>query len=745
MCFVVKKIIMKNKLQDFLSTAKTKIEGEQYAGALQSLESALECNPDARLAIEIYFQTAFCKCGLEEYAEAAEYLETALSFAGNMPYSEKKHIYDLLRMVYAHKPDYVKLAELCRTLIRIEEDKAGLMSNLLDATAQLDTWSEIARVFDEFTDIALNTKALLRKIRCFTNLGRYKEAFEVSREYIERFGEDHHLCTDLMELSFRVGDSKSGGDYYNKAIALCDDPAWRLWIGGMFLTNDAYQGMVSDGEYPELVGNMRRSTEKLLVNTVFNNVPKPFRKLKLGYLSEDFKAHPVGYFLSPVMSNTISSHCHNFCFNLAQPKDEKDLVTEQFKSLADRFEEVFEQPDSYIEQLFSANRIDIAFDMMCHSGGNRILLFARRLAPVQISWIGFPVTSGVAAMDYVIVDKNTDPPGSEKYYTEKLLYIPESFLCHTLTSGIDAAPPAFTRNGYITFACFHNLKKVTDKTLYMWRLVLEKCGNSRLKIMGRMPEENDELREKFNERFKKIGMPMERVSISPSCAMKDYFAAYNDVDIMLDTYPFSGATTTFDALRMGRPIITLVGERHVTRVSYSLLKHVGLDDLAAFSEDEYVEKAVALANDHERLLGINADLPRRVDESPLTDQSAFRRNFEKIIRDVWVRYCFENRNGYYDYDADNPPELLEQVVNATIYIERKLDAGEDVESALAAEYHRAQKAFFNKLHLVTNDEGFVREYDKLVRMIGRRLDENDLRLAISAAKRYLNVFCNGEL
>ena len=737
---------MKHRLQDFLNTAKTKIDCGQYAKALQSLESALRCAREPRLKIEVYFHTAFCRYRLEEYAEAAENLEKALSFAGEMAYSGKKHIYDLLRAVYALKQDHVKLAELCRMLMSAEKDKTGLMDELLHAYAKSKKWNEIVQVLDEFPDIELAAKSLLCKIRSFSFVGRCNDALQVSREYIEKFGEDHYICANLMDIYFRINAGKKGFEYYGKAIARCDNPFWRLQIGGGLLVQDLYQGVISDGEYPDIVSDMRRSTEKLQVNTVFDNTPKPFRRIKLGYLSADLRVHPVGYFLTPVMSSTVSSHCFNFCFSLAQPNDEgDDPVTAQFKSLANMWEEVYERPDSYIEQLFLTNRIDIAFDMMCHSKDNRIQLHARRLAPVQISWIGFPVTTGLASMDYVIADKNTDPPGSEKYYTEKLLYMPESFLCHTVTSGLDAAPPAFTRNGYITFACFHNLQKITDKTLDMWRLILEKCENSRLKIMGRMPEENDESREIFNERLRKIGMPMERVSISPPCAFKDYFAAYNDVDIMLDTYPFSGATTTFEALGMGRPIITLVGERHVTRVSYSLLKHVELEDLAAFSEDEYVQKAVALAGDHERLIRINAELPRRVDDSPLVNQPAFRKNFEKIIRDVWARYCFENRKGYYDYSADNPPELLEQVVNATVYIERKLEAGEGIETVLAAEYHRAQRAFFNKLHLITNDEEFVREYEKLVRMIGRRLDENGLRLAISAAKRYLNVFCNGEL
>jgi hypothetical protein len=220
----------------------------------------------------------------------------------------------------------------------------------------------------------------------------------------------------------------------------------------------------------------------------------------------------------------------------------------------------------------------------------------------------------------------------------------------------------------------------------------------------------------------------------------DYFAAYNNVDIMLDTYPFSGATTTFDALRMGRPIITLVGERHVTRVSYSLLKHVGLDDLAAFSEDEYIEKAVALANDNARLCKINAELPRRVEASPLVNQPAFRKNFEKILRDVWVNYCFENRAEEYDYGADNPQELLEQAVNAAVYMERKLAAGEIITDALAAEYSRAQKAFWLKLSAGTNNKELAGVYVKFADEIERMIGEKNFATAVSMAKQNLNAF-----
>jgi predicted O-linked N-acetylglucosamine transferase (SPINDLY family) len=731
---------MNNRLLDCLKKAKGCMDGGEYSEALKVLESALVCASEPWLETEIYFQAAICKCEMEDYAGAVENLETALSLAGNATYEEKKHIYGLLLSAYMGKPDYIKLAELCKMLIGIEEeDKTSLALSMILAYGKAKKWHDLARFFDDFPDIDLDDEALLQKITCLMRVGRYEEAFQAADKYIGKSGEDHKICCMLMRLFCNTGDGARGFEYYKKAISLCDDPNWRLEAGGLLLFEDLYQNAVSNTEFPEIIRDMRRSTEKLQTNTVFANALKPFKKIKIGYLSADFRQHPVGYFLLPVMVSTVTSHCFNYCFNLTQHDDNRDPVTTQFKSLAHRWEEVYERPDSYIEQLFLTNSIDIAFDMMCYTDDNRMQLYAKRLAPVQISWIGLPVTTGVAAMDYVITDKDVDPPGSEKYYTEKLLYMPECFLCTTLTGNPHAVPPAFTRNGYITFACFHNTLKITDKTLHMWRGILDKSRDSRLKIMG-YHYAGEKALERLDQRLRKTGFPMERVSVLPHCDIKNYFAAYNDVDIMLDTYPFSGATTTFDALRMGRPIITLVGERHVSRVSYSLLKHVGLEDLAAFSEDEYVEKAVTLAGDHERLSKINAELPRQVENSPLTNQPAFRENFEKLIRDVWIDHCFTNRAEECDYRADSPQELLDQVVNATTHIKRKLDAGEAVDDVLAAEYYRVQKAFCEKLSLVTKNEEFVREYEKLVVMIGRGLGEKDLGPAILTARQHLSTF-----
>jgi len=738
---------MSRQIMDLLKVAKAQIDDGKFAEATEALESGLEYSPSAEIEAEIHFQAGFCRLKLEEYAEAAKSFNAALSTAEDWDYVDKKHIFELLRIAYKDQPDYYKLAALCRELLSHEDnekDKGTLVSSLLYACIKTDNWDEMAQAIDEFPDIDLGAKASLYKVICFTKMARIKEAYQASREYIEKFGEDHEICANLLLLSYVTRNGPAGVEYYKKAVKMIDDPGWLFMAGSKLLGQDLYQGAISDEEFPGIIEGIRQATEKLETNKVFHGTRKPFRKIRLGYLSADLGNHPVGYFLLSVMMATVTTHSFIKCYCLNIPSEEDSEVTKKFMTLANAWEEVYDKPDSYIEQSFLNDEIDIAFDMMCHSNNNRLQVYAKRVAPIQISWIGFPVTTGVAAMDYVIADKLVDPPGSEKYYTEKLLYMPDNFLCHILSGNPGVEPPAFVRNGYITFACFHNLVKVTDTTLRMWGRIMEKNETARLKIMGLLPK-SEELREMLDERFKKYGLPMERVSISPMCGMEKYFEAYNDADIMLDTYPFSGATTTFDALSMGRPIITLAGERHVSRVSYSLLVQVGLEDLAAFSEDEYVEKVLALANDRERLLEINKMLPERVKNSPLTDQEAFRKNYEKIIRDVWVSYCFENRLEEYNYSADNPPELLEQVVNATVYLERKIGLGEEISGQLADEYHKAQKAFYEKLPLVTKDENFINEYGKLVGLIERRLDGKNFKLPVLMAKRHLAVFCEGEL
>lgn len=739
---------MNSQLVELLRAAKSLIDAGEYIKASNTLASALACKPSTEIETEIYFQIALCEYKERNVLKAVKSLETALDIADSRDDTEKKHLYDLLRIVYKEQPNYQKLAELCRKLLSHTDDnndKQVLVSNLLYACLQSEKWDEMAKVLDAFPDVDLGAKALLYKVICFTRVSRIKEAFQASCEYTDKFGEDPDFCASLLLLHYSVGDAPEGLRYYKKAVAKADNPEWLLMVGSKLLAHDVYQGAISDREYPEIIDGMRQNSKRMRTNTVFQNVSKPFRKIRLGYLSSDLGAHPVGYFLLPVMATTVTSHSFIKCYSLMPPEEEDNPVTQQFMTLADSWGNVYEKPDSYIERMFLDDEIDIAFDMMCHTKNNRLQLFARRLAPVQISWIGFPVTSGVDAMDYVITDECVDPPGSEKYYTEKLLYMPENFLCHILSGSPQAGPPAFIKNGYITFACFHNLVKVTDITLRMWSRILENNKTAILNIMGRLPN-GVEGREMIDERFRKNGIPMERVSISPMCDMEQYFAAYNEVDIMLDTYPFSGATTTFDALRMGRPIITLVGERHVSRVSYSLLRHVGLEELAACSEERYVENAIALANDHERLLEINQTLPERIKKSPLTDQVAFRKNYEKIIRDAWVGYCFQNRTEEYDYSADTPPELLEQVMNATVYLERKIDLGEEIGTHLAKEYYKAQKAFYEKLCLVTDDESFIREYRKLIELISHRQGgKKNFRLPISIAKRNLAVFCDGEL
>ena len=733
------------KLLKLLETAKSRMESGEYDAALTAFSGALCCNPNRELKTEIHYQAALCRDQLKEYVRAINDIDTALETAAELDYAGKKHIYELLWTICRKTLDHERLEDLLRLFQKHGEDVKDILVDILHVYQSLNKWNAMAGLLNEFRDVTLDAVCLQRKILCMQNVYRIEEAFLAVREYIDRFGEDKEIFSLLMTLCFHTNDAGRGFEYYKKSVVLNDDPEWRIMVNSLLLGTDLYHGAISDIEFPSIIADMKRDNERLSSGRKFENTLRPFRKIRLGYLSANLTKHPVGFFLLPVMVNTVTDHSFIKCYSMTAPEKIDGTVTPKFMKVANEWADVFGLSDDDVERMFLNDKIDIAFEMMCHTEGNRLQLYARRLAPVQISWIGFPVTTAISAMDYVIVDPCTNPPGAEKYYTEKLLYMPDHYLCHVLEDGPVAKPPAFTRNGYITFACFHNFQKITDRTLGMWRLILDRTENTALKIMGKLPEEKAG-RDMIEERFRKNGMPMDRISMLPHGKIDDYFAAYNDVDIMLDTYPFNGATTTFDALKMGRPIITLAGERHVTRVGYSILKKIGFEDLVAFTEDEYVEKAVALATDRDRLLVICRELPGRLINSPLVDQHTFRKNYEVLTRDAWVAHC-ASIHAYYDYNTDGLPELLEQVVNATVYFVRKLEAGIKPTGALLNEYHSVQKAFYEKLKPVIADENFMHGYGRLVELVGlarRGRDIETLKSALATVGQYLGALKRNE-
>ncbi|MFZ5908197.1 MAG: tetratricopeptide repeat protein [Nitrospirota bacterium] len=362
------------------------------------------------------------------------------------------------------------------------------------------------------------------------------------------------------------------------------------------------------------------------------------RRLRIGYVSPDLRKHSVTYFFEPVLTAHDKNRFEVFCYSLVPVEDE---VTGRLSLYADHWQNLSGISDEEAAESIRREGIDILIDLAGHTANNRILLFARKPAPVQASWIGYPATTGLSAMDYKIVDAYTDPPGmTEHLYTEKLIRMPGCFLCYLpeRESPTVNALPALSA-GHTTFGSFNNFTKMTPEVMRLWAKILHALPGSRL-ILKSKSLSSEPVREFVSDLFTREGIAPERIVCrgweESTCS---HLALYNEIDIALDTFPYNGTTTTCEALWMGVPVVTLSGFHHTARVGTSLLINAGIRELAAASEEEYVATAVALAKDRLRLCYLRKNLRDMMHQSPLMDAGRFTGALEIHYRTIWENWC----------------------------------------------------------------------------------------------------------
>ena len=362
---------------------------------------------------------------------------------------------------------------------------------------------------------------------------------------------------------------------------------------------------------------------------------KPDRRLRVGYVSGDFRAHSVSLFIEPVLEFHDRRTFEVFCYADAVAPDE---VTSRLKALADHWVVLTGRSDQSAAERIRQDGIDILVDLAGHTGANRLLTFARGPAPVQVTWLGYPNTTGMTAMDYRISDALADPPGmTERYYAETLARMPDSLWCYRPDGNAPPVGPLpALENGHVTFGSLNNFAKVTPWTRALWAKLLAAVPESRLTIVG-VPA--GETRVRIAGEFASQGVDPRRVTMLPRVTRKEFFQCHHLVDIALDPYPFQGGTTTCETLWMGVPVVTLAGRKFSARAGVSLLTNAGLAELIASTPDEYIAIAATLAGDAPRLAGLRRGLRQRMVNSPLTDERRFTANLEALYRGMWQQWC----------------------------------------------------------------------------------------------------------
>ena len=471
----------------------------------------------------------------------------------------------------------------------------------------------------------------------------YRRALALDADFVESL---YGLGNTLLSQGLPMEAIAS----YGKALALRPDYA------------NAHSGILLALQYvmhyspEELFAEHRRFADRFEAPNrsgwgFYSNDRGPERRLRVGYLSPDFRDHSVAYFIEPVLANHAPDRVETFCY---YNQSHRDTVTDRMAAMAAHWVPCQGMTDTQLIERIRDDGIDILVDLVGHTADNRLQVFARKPAPIQVTWIGYPDTTGLAAMDYRITDLQADPLGiTELWHSERLVRLSPCFLCYRPPSHAPAVVPLPADSyGGTTFASFNNLAKVNPRVIEVWAEILRRVPTARLLLKSRQLS-CERLRARIGQLFSREKVAMDRLLFmgwrqSPNDHLEDYGVA----DIALDPFPYNGTTTSCEALWMGVPVITLAGEKHAGRVGSSLLAAAGLNELISSTTEEYVNLAVGLAADRDRLRELRITLRSRLAGSPLCDGDRFTRQLEILYRELWRKWCVGNA----DHVADLPPE-----------------------------------------------------------------------------------------
>jgi predicted O-linked N-acetylglucosamine transferase (SPINDLY family) len=369
----------------------------------------------------------------------------------------------------------------------------------------------------------------------------------------------------------------------------------------------------------------------------YPNDRSPDRRLRIGYVSPDFNAHPVGRFMLPILSHRDRRRVEIFCY--ANVRIEDDL-TGLLRRHADVWRDTNAFSDAELAERIREDRADILVDLSLHTGRNRLLVFARKPAPVQATYLSYPGTSGLETMDFRITEPQLDPSVAQEHYSERSIRLPRTYWCFQPPGDAPpVAPPPVLTAGRVTFGCLNQFCKISRPAWDVWCRILQSVPNSRLVLLAPEGSSRDLARQIISAR----GVDPKRVDFVGRVFMGAYLDRHRLIDVALDPFPFTGGTTTCDALWMGVPTVTLRGATAVSRGGASILTNVGLPEMIADTHEQYVEIASKLAGDHDRLSALRSSMRQRMLASPLMDAAHFTDDLEDAYRTMWLNWLASNK------------------------------------------------------------------------------------------------------
>jgi protein O-GlcNAc transferase len=525
--------------------------------------------------------------------------------------------------------------DMYRKALTLEPNSPDVCNNLGATLAQRGAFTEAIGHYRQAVSLRPDFHDAQNNLGiALLELGKPQEALAAFQRAVilqPNFGEAYNNIANVLKSQGKLDDAVA---MYRHALSV---EASAETHANLFLCMHYIASFSAEDLYAE-ARRWNSLYAKPLAPRVFehDNDRTPARRLRIGYVSADFHSHPVGFFVLPVFGNHDKEQFEVFSYADVRRRDD---LTQRFAGYADHWREVTGMSDELLTEQLRADRIDILVDLAGHTGENRLLVFARKPAPIQVSGGGNNDTTGLDAMDYLLSDRFHTPAESERYFSETLIRMPNDYVCYGPPDYAPAvASPPYQRRGYVTFGCFNNIAKINSEVIALWAQILAALPEARLKLQTR--ELSDiATRERYHSLFAAAGIDPRRVDLAGRASHERLLATYADIDIALDPFPYSGGLTTCEALWMGVPVITLTGNTFAGRHSTSHLSNVGLSELITTTPEGYVATALALAQDPQRLTTLRQGLRERMTASPLCDAKRYTRDLEAVYRQMWVKYC----------------------------------------------------------------------------------------------------------
>ena len=532
----------------------------------------------------------------------------------------------------------------CRKALEIRPDFPEALSNL--GNALMDSGQRDEAVVCYQRAIALKPdypEALNNLGKGLQDQGRLDEA-------VARFQKASQLRPDIPEIHNNLGNALADQGRlddaiacYQKALAL--RPETQQAYSNLLMTLH-YSERQFDEQHPRTVRAYAELMERVPHRRTFPCAPVADRRLRIGYVSPDFRAHPIGFFLFDVLGAHDRSEVEVFCYSNSTLSD---AITARLRAAVDHWRIIAGKPDAEVDALIRQDGVDILIDLSGHTAKNRLAVFAGRAAPVQVTSLGYFGTTGLEVMDYVLADRFVVPPGEEALFSETVWRLPDSYLCFAppdfevpILDRPAGEPARFRSETALVLGCFNNWSKVSDGAVSLWARILSELPSSRLLLKTKFLD-NPDMQRLAIERFARHGIASDRLILEGPSPRSALIAAYNKMDIALDPFPFGGGVTTAGALWMGVPVVTLRGNRWVSRVGESILSTVGLPDLVAGDADEYVSIVRRLADDQVQRNELRQSLRSMMAGSPFCDGPRFARSLETAYRIIWRTWCARSR------------------------------------------------------------------------------------------------------